>query len=94
MSVELFVDNDDAYLAWLASNGDGWVVNARPSLDRRYLKLHSAQCFHINRPDGAPGAWTERNYVKVCGSTVPELESWLQARSGATPESSCYCLAA
>ena len=92
MAVELLVGNDRAYLGWLASNPDGWVVNARPALGRDYLKLHRATCFHISRPDVIPGAWTERSYVKVCSPGLPELERWLQARSGGGPESDCYCL--
>jgi hypothetical protein len=43
-----FVDDDEGYLAWVASHPDGYVVNCGRSPTPAYLRLHRAACKFIS----------------------------------------------
>lgn len=47
--VRLFSDDDRLYLAWLATNVHGWVINAYRVPDHRYLILHKGDLSHHHR---------------------------------------------
>ena len=66
-------DGDDAgYLDWLARNPYGYVVNVRRRLDPEYVVLHRATCGSISATLVA-GAYTERDYVKLCGRSFADV---------------------
>lgn len=91
--VTIFRANDAGYLAWIDEHADGWVINARATLDRSYLKMHRTSCLHISNPEVDPGGWTERDYIKVCGADAASLKRWAATRLGTEPELTCYCAA-
>ncbi|HUZ18952.1 MAG TPA: hypothetical protein VMU75_00055 [Acidimicrobiales bacterium] len=68
-----FVDDDAGYLAWVARNPGGFVVNTTRSPHRDYLMLHRASCRHIS--GARRSRWTHQ-YVKVCGPSAALLERW------------------
>ncbi len=68
-----FRNNDLKYLAWIAEHPDGFVLNVRSSPDRKYVILHRAGCYSISNDKQAPGAFTGRNYRKICANSVAEL---------------------
>ena len=72
--VEHFVDDDPAYLGWLANHPSGYVINTGRTPSSAYLMLHRASCRTIS---GVPreGATFTRDYSKVCGSQE-ELEEF------------------
>lgn len=77
--VTVFDYNDIAYIEWLNSNPSGLVLNLRRRLSPNYAVLHIASCrairnYHVSAPKGA---FTERNYIKVCGQKREELDAWL-----------------
>ena len=80
-----FRDNDAGYLTWLHQNQAGFVVNTRRRQDHRYdpqyMVLHSANCWSIGVANGAvaPGGFTEREYQKICATSMGELETWVAA---------------
>lgn len=80
MACMLFDGDDSRYLQWLHENSDGYVINMRRRFDPGYVVLHRAACSSIRRyprMDKYPGGFTERAYLKLCGSSIAELESYL-----------------
>jgi hypothetical protein len=53
-----------------------------------YLQLHKAWCATISDPRRA-GAYTEREYIKVCGVRKPDLDAYLERLVGAKPRWNC-----
>jgi hypothetical protein len=70
-----FTCDDSAYLNWLDSHPDGYVLNLRRQSDPDYVVLHRAKCGHISSRKLARGAYTERDYRKVCSESVHDLQA-------------------
>jgi hypothetical protein len=86
-----FRRDDGGYRAWIAANPNGFVLNTTPGVSASYLKLHRASCLFVSDPDQAQGAWTERDYIKVCSTDRDALNRWVDQRTGARPAASCSC---
>ncbi|WP_374558544.1 DGQHR domain-containing protein [Thermomonas sp.] len=72
--MQIFDGNDVAYLQWLSSHPDGFVLNRRRGKSDGYLVLHRAGCRLVSDAgDNPSGGFTERAYVKVCSVDVGEL---------------------
>lgn len=78
--LDIFVNDDKAYLQWLTQNPNGLVVNSylHPSPD--YLILHRANCWTINTPTRTN--WTTTGYIKICSLDKMELEAWAKKEIG------------
>jgi hypothetical protein len=65
-SMRHFVDDDAAYLDWLAEHPDGFVINTGRRPSAAYLVLHRTSCSTIS---GTParGSTFTGEYTKVCG---------------------------
>lgn len=74
--LDIFVNDDKAYLRWLTQNPNGLVVNSylHPSPD--YLILHRANCWTISTPTRTN--WTTTGYIKICSLDKRELEGWAE----------------
>ena len=79
-NLNIFVNNDKAYLRWLTQNPEGLVVNSylHPSPD--YLILHRANCGTIST--AARTNWTTTGFIKVCSLNKDELENWAKREVG------------
>ncbi len=78
--VTLFDGDDAAYLNWLRRNTNGYVVNIRRRVDPSYVVLHRATCALMLRHrdiETNPGGFTERKLRKVCGTSISEIERFL-----------------
>lgn len=76
--VREFTSDDSVYLRWLDKTPTGFVVNCRRRISPRYMVLHRATCTHLrgyNRSQ-KPGAYTERDYIKICARNVVSLRAW------------------
>jgi len=73
MAVRKFDGDDAGYLDWIAANPQGFVVNTRRYDDPSYFVLHRASCGTISSDKVRAGAWTERNYVKLCSTEIGPL---------------------
>lgn len=94
MTATLFDGDDAAYLRWLAEHADGFVVNLRRRFDSEYVVLHRARCPSVNRYRGIdknPGGFTERNYLKLCATSVPALDGGLRRLFGEAAAFSSAC---
>ncbi len=69
-----FLNDDEGYLSWIATNPDGLVLNVRQVADPDYVVLHRARCGSISTDKREPGAYTTRGYRKVCAASVAELQ--------------------
>ena len=84
----VFRGDDDGYLAWISEHKGGWVVNANRNPGPDYLQLHKAWCPTISDSRRA-GAYTERDYIKICAIRKPELDSYFERVVGAKPRWNC-----
>ncbi len=69
-----FYNDDLSYLTWTAAHPDGFVLNVRRVADPDYVVLHRADCGSISNDKQTPGAFTGRDYQKICASSVTELQ--------------------
>ena len=76
-----FVDNDKGYLDWVASFPGGYVVNIERSLNPNNVILHKATCWTITGKPARGEAWTDA-YIKICSTSMEELESWITIEVG------------
>jgi hypothetical protein len=74
-------DNDSEYSAWLLANPGGYVVNMRHGYSPSYMVLHRSSCTTVNPSISSSelGAFTERDYLKVCGPDLEGLRSLAKA---------------
>jgi hypothetical protein len=89
--LEVFIDQDRQYLAWLAANPGGYVVNTYRSPSPNYLKLHLSACRTIS---GNPtrGRWCTKDYAQVCSPIIGELTDWATREVGGKLEPCGTCL--
>jgi hypothetical protein len=75
-----FIDDDAAYLGWLADHPDGFVINTGRTPSAAYLMLHRASCGTIS---GTParGSTFTGDYTKVCGGQE-ELDAFARQLGG------------
>lgn len=70
-----FRDDDAGYLAWLASNPEGFVVNIARNYSVSTARVHHATCRTISGQNPHNGPWTGA-YVKVCAGELVDAEEW------------------
>lgn len=87
----VFRADDEGYMDWLAGHPTGYVVNAERNPKPGYLKLHHASCRYISGPSRSAGAWTERQYIKVCAADIDLLEQWAREVVGGVLDRGCSC---
>lgn len=73
-----FDNNDTGFLQWMQEHPQGFVVNTERSDGSHLAVLHCARCHHITSMKSLePGAYTEREYIKICSDDGSTLKSWL-----------------
>jgi hypothetical protein len=88
-----FVNDDAAYLRWIAAHPAGFVLNTfrhhhSPSL----LVLHKADCFTIGLRRGlAHGTLTQQLYRKICAENIDDLRLWIRSKVRTDGSFSGYC---
>ena len=71
--------DDDAFIAWLDANPNGYVINTeRERGGRGYVMLHRATCNFIRKWPPFIGP----SYVKFCSTSLDQLEGWAVQRTG------------
>ncbi|MEH0819857.1 MULTISPECIES: hypothetical protein [unclassified Micromonospora] len=87
--MQRFKDDDEAYLSWVSSNPEGYVVNSSRSPSPSYLILHRASCKWITELSTEGRSWTT-DYIKICGH-LPELERWAHDDVGGRLQPCAHC---
>lgn len=76
--IEIFIDNEVAYLEWIKKNLEGFVLNTYKKPLPRYAVLHKATCGNISKERDF-GAYTERGYSKICSTNKDRLKDFTSA---------------
>jgi hypothetical protein len=79
--MQTFERNDQAYLDWLATFPQGYVVNSGLRPRASYLVLHRATCKRIKQLNRNARHWTV-GYAKRCSTNASELHAWADGRGG------------
>jgi hypothetical protein len=75
--MEIFDNDDNEYFKWMNYNPESYVVNTFRSRNTQFSLLHRVGCRHISNESGYDkGAYTERDYIKVCSNDLGELKDW------------------
>lgn len=80
--MRVILDDDAAYLRWVAAHPGGWVVNCHRRPSANYLVLHRATCGTITGVPARGRTWTEGDYAKVCSEDAAELSRWASGTVG------------
>jgi len=72
--VAIFMDDDNGYLRWIATNPGGSVLNCDRKPHARYLKLHRAICRTVTGTPANGERWTAL-YAKLCSPSVQALQT-------------------
>lgn len=78
--LDIFIDDDKAYLRWLTQNSKGLVVNSYLHPSPEYLILHRATCWTISTD--ARTNWTTTGFIKICSLEEEELGAWAEKEVG------------
>jgi len=84
-SIQVFMDNDSAFLQWVLDNPCGFVVNCYEKPSPKYLILHTAKCKTIRRLVKRDGNWVSnwtKPFIKVCSTDITQLEEWAKTQVG------------
>jgi hypothetical protein len=81
---EVFIDDDDGYLAWLSDHSRGYVLNAARKPTASYLMLHRADCSTIGDVPANGLAWTS-DLLKACSDDRLIIKQWARAETGDDP---------
>jgi hypothetical protein len=87
--VVVFVDDDAAYLRWIAANPNARVLNAARSLVAAPT-LHRATCHTISGTPARGRVWTGP-YIKACADDTVALQRWTEANIGRAPRPCGTC---
>lgn len=85
-----FADNDAAYLAWIAANPKGFVINALRTPKSGPVLLHRAACKFITGSPPNGNLWTGE-YIKHCALDVTALQTWAIDATGEPPKPCKLC---
>jgi len=92
MGIRQFASDDKPFLNWVKQNPNGFVINTASGDKTSYLVFHKSECRHITKYTNAQqdGAFTERNYIKVCSNNPSDLLTWAESnRTEATNHKVC-----
>lgn len=82
--MNLFINDESGYLAWIQQHPSGWVVNADSAKSIvAYPMVHRASHRLLSSPTRSN--YTTDRYIKACSDDVAELEAWSIAEYGKPP---------
>ena len=84
----LFLDEDRAYLSWVAHHRRGFVLDGKRKPRLNQLVLHRATCSVIKSAPSRRFHWTTGAKLKACSLAREELAAWVVEQS-ATPLAQC-----
>jgi hypothetical protein len=79
--VIVFINEDRAYISWLARHRGGFVLDALRKPTRKQPALHRATCDEIRRSPTKRSHWTTGRHLKVCAAQREELLEWSAVES-------------
>jgi hypothetical protein len=88
--IEVFTNDDDAYLGWLSAHPLGFVLNAERPPKATYVKLHRTTCHTIRGVPANGTSWTT-DLLKACSDDRLMIASWVRSATGASPSACGVC---
>jgi len=86
-----FDRDESGYLAWIAANPGGYVLNApKRAAPAKGVTVHGASCRLVSGDGGGARRWTATSR-KVCSESRAGLVAWAQDELGADPTSCRIC---
>ena len=90
-----FSNSDGAYQDWLENHPEGFVLTMLRSKPPDKMYLHRASCYKIKNYNRMArlGAFTERDYIKICATNLDSLRNWVRANgrpNGSFTSEFCY----
>lgn len=90
----VFLDEERAYLYWVAHHRTGFVLDALRQPSKRRGVLHRATCAEIKTPASKRTHWTTGRHLKACSLDAQELTHWAVEQGLAEPAACESCWAA
>jgi len=87
----LFLDEDRAYLSWVAHHRQGFVLDGKRKAKLSQLVLHRATCPAIKSAPSRRFHWTTGAKLKACSLHREELAAWVAEQTVAAPASCAAC---
>jgi hypothetical protein len=84
----LYLDEDRAYLSWVAHHRRGFVLDGKHKPRLSHLMLHRATCPAIKSAPSRRFHWTTGAKLKACSLNREELAAWV-AEQTAAPLTRC-----
>ena len=78
--VDIFINDDKAYLQWLIKNPNGFIINSFLHPSKDYLILHRSSCWSIRTTKRTN--WTTTGFIKVCSGDKENLSNWADKEVG------------
>jgi 5-methylcytosine-specific restriction protein A len=76
-TIQVFDNDDNAYLDWMDNNPSYFIVNAPRTNNSANVLLHKSKCHHVTTTAGLEkGAYTEKNNIKIGSDDLNALKSW------------------
>lgn len=87
----IFLDEDRAYLSWVAHHRTGFVLDATRKLSQRHVVLHRSTCALIKQSSRRRTHWTTGRRLKACAIDAAQLSAWTREQVGAEPSACSAC---
>jgi hypothetical protein len=87
----IFVNEDRAYLSWLAHHRHGYVLDMLRKPTRKQPVIHRATCGEIKPAKTKKTHCTTGRHLKACSLDVEELLSWAQTECETAPVDCEHC---
>jgi len=84
----IFVNEERAYLSWLAHHRHGFVLDLLRRPTRKRPVVHRATCEEIKAAKSKRTHWTTGRHIKACSLDMDELLAWVETESEGEP---VYC---
>lgn len=91
MALVIFKNQEKQYFDWIGRHREGYVLNTTRNPSPSYMVLHRATCATVERYLGKAkqGAFTERQFIKVCSTSPSALRRWARANGAADFSAQC-----
>jgi hypothetical protein len=89
--VILFLDEERAYLNWIAHHRRGFVLDCLRKPTKAHLALHRATCLEVKHNGSKRTHWTTGRHMKGCSLQLDELKTWATEQTGSEPTCCAQC---
>ena len=88
----VFLDEERAYLYWVAHHRTGFVLDCFRKPSKSRLMVHRANCAEIKASASKHTHWTTGRHMKACSLDVEPLKAWAVEQAGTEPQLCATCM--